>query len=421
MMVHQSPRSSAEFEELMQAWSQHFTCIAPDTPGFGQSDPLPGEPEIDDFADAIAAFIRHMGMDGCGAYGFHSGGVILSYVAKRHPDALSALAIGGYGQWTEEERRIFGERYVPPFVLGDYGEHMVWLWNRILEQSWFFPWFDIRDEARLPNANYNLEQTQETVEDLLNAGPAYRFGYAAVLRAPRDLPPPGAKGPPLLISAFDGDPLQSHIDRMGPLPDNWQARKVATPADHVQVSLDFLLDNTVSVEATLVEDSGEGFITVDGCTIHWAGERGASRLVLHGPGAELSDPGPDAIAIDVPGHGLSQAHADIETIVRGAAEQLGASEIVWPDVPAGELDKLYPGLEPDRFGTHLIKAWAIARAGAFYAPWYAVGPDTAITLKAEDNAAEAIALRARALLRAGPAARQWHEQLVASQAARTPR
>ena len=37
LMVHQSPRSSAEYEPLMEKWAQHFTCIAPDTPGFGQS------------------------------------------------------------------------------------------------------------------------------------------------------------------------------------------------------------------------------------------------------------------------------------------------------------------------------------------------------------------------------------------------
>ena len=35
LMVHQSPRSSGEYEELMGDWGAHFTCIAPDTPGFG--------------------------------------------------------------------------------------------------------------------------------------------------------------------------------------------------------------------------------------------------------------------------------------------------------------------------------------------------------------------------------------------------
>src|SRR5690606_14285730 len=53
LMVHQSPRSSAEYEPLMTKWAQHFTCIAPDTPGFGQSDPLPGDPDINDFSTAL--------------------------------------------------------------------------------------------------------------------------------------------------------------------------------------------------------------------------------------------------------------------------------------------------------------------------------------------------------------------------------
>ena len=59
LMAHQSPRSSAEYEPLMREWGKHFTCIAPDTPGFGQSDPLAiEEPTIDDFADAMLAFLR---------------------------------------------------------------------------------------------------------------------------------------------------------------------------------------------------------------------------------------------------------------------------------------------------------------------------------------------------------------------------
>src|SRR5687767_7587119 len=78
LMVHQSPRSSAEYEALMRDWSAHFTVIAPDTPGFGQSDPLQGEPDIDDFADAIVAFLDAVGIDRVGAYGFHSGGIILA-------------------------------------------------------------------------------------------------------------------------------------------------------------------------------------------------------------------------------------------------------------------------------------------------------------------------------------------------------
>ena len=30
LMVHQSPRNSAEYERLMRDWGAHFTCIAPE-------------------------------------------------------------------------------------------------------------------------------------------------------------------------------------------------------------------------------------------------------------------------------------------------------------------------------------------------------------------------------------------------------
>src|SRR6185437_3105679 len=83
-MVHQSPRSSAEYAGLMAKWSEHFTCIAPDTPGFGQSAPLAGEPGIEDFADAIVAFLDAAGLKKVGAYGFHSGAIILIAALERH-------------------------------------------------------------------------------------------------------------------------------------------------------------------------------------------------------------------------------------------------------------------------------------------------------------------------------------------------
>lgn len=411
LLVHQSPRNSGEFAALMAKWSQHFTCIAPDTPGFGQSEPLTGEPEIEDFADALAAFIGHLGIAGCPAYGFHSGGVILTFVAKRHPSLLSGVATGGYGMWTEQERSIFGERYVPAFKASDYGEHMVWLWSRIQEQSWFFPWFDIRDEARLKYPHYTAAQTQEIVMEMLDSGEAYAHGYAAVLRAPREIPAPGDPTPPVLITAYNGDPLQDHIDRLGPLPPAWQARKVATPDDHIAQSLAFLLDCASADCPPLAENDDEGFIKVGEADLHWRGQRGAAVLRLHGPGAEMAAVAEGELAIDVPAHGLSDDHPLMAQAVSQAASALGAASVDWPDLPAGDPDRLYPDLAPDTYGSHLIKAWAAARRSALFSPWYDASPEAAIAVDAGAIQPDVIAARARALLRAGPAARRWHAEL----------
>ena len=153
LMVHQSPRSSKEYELLMEKWSKHFTCIAPDTPGFGQSDPLPGNPEINDFADANIALLDALGIEKCAAYGFHSGGIILVTAIKRHPNRFTTLAVGGYAIWTPDEMALFSDSYLPEFHPSAYGEHLTWLWNRILEQTWFFPWFATDNEHRLSVAH----------------------------------------------------------------------------------------------------------------------------------------------------------------------------------------------------------------------------------------------------------------------------
>ena len=412
LMVHQSPRSSAEYEPLMLSWGEHFTCIAPDTPGFGQSDPLPGTPEIADFADALCETMDALGLGTCPAYGFHSGGIILVTALKRQPERFRALAVGGYAIWNAEEMRIFGERYLPEFLPQPYGEHLTWLWNRMLEQSWVFPWFDTREEARLPNAHADVTRVSQAVMEMLESGNAYRAGYGAVLRAPRDIPPPEAQVPPCLISAYDGDPLQAHIDRLGAMPAGWEARKVATPGEHQDASLAFLRQHGEEAPCPrLAEDAHEGWVAVEGGLIHWKGTRGADRLVLHAPSAQMAEPEPGTLAIDAPGHGQSDDFDNPRAAVEEAAMALGAEAILWPAPPRGDAEKLYPDLAPDRFGAYLQRAWQIARAEAFFAPWYAASAAHAIPL--DPAALDPVALqhRARALLVAGSAARRWHDTL----------
>ena len=383
LMAHQSPRSSAEYAPLMERWAGHFTCIAPDTPGFGQSDPLPGEPEIAEFGDAVIGFLDALGLERVAAYGFHSGGIILMNALKRFPERFAALAIGGYAIWTDEERAHFGDAYLPPFEPRPYGEHLAWLWSRVLEQSWFFPWFDARDEARLSVAHADLAKIDATVRDMLDSGAAYRAGYGAVLRAERDIPAADAAMPPVLIAAYDGDPLQAHIDRLGDMPTGWRAEKVATPAELEAVALARLQAASLP-DCPLLPDSPErGFAHVtaggfDGL-IHWRGGPDATLLAVHAPGEEgeaLAAPG--VTAIDLPGHGLSDdwpgaAPTDWEPwrqVAEAACAALACDGISYARAPAGEADRLFPDLAPDRFGAYLLKAWQIARARVLFEPWY---------------------------------------------------
>lgn len=424
LMVHQSPRSSAEYEALMRDWGAHFTCIAPDTPGFGQSHPLSkADPDISDYADALAEFVTALGLERVPAYGFHSGGIILVTALKRHPALFTGLAIGGYAIWTPEEMAVFGVSYLPPFLPSAYGEHLTWLWNRILEQSWFFPWFDVRPEARLSVAHDDPARVHAVVMEMLDAGDAYRSGYGAVLRAPRDIPPADAITPPVLITAYSGDPLQTHIERLGEMPKGWEARRVATPKEHEDVSLAFLKAIANTKAATLNEDADQGFIPVqtdafDGL-IHWRGNRNGEKLQLHAPSSEMADSiAPGYFAIDLPGHGLSsnwQGDAPTDwarwqAVIDAAAKALGATSIELPQPESGEADRLFPDLTPDRFGQYLTKAWAITRARQLYSPWYEANAAHAIDFDQSQLAPAALAKNHRALIRA-VAAKQYHQAL----------
>ncbi|OYY72794.1 alpha/beta hydrolase [Sphingomonas sp. 28-63-12] len=413
LMVHQSPRSSAEYEALMHNWGTQFTCIAPDTPGFGQSDPLSGDdPSIEDFADAIVALIDALGIGPVAAYGFHSGGIILVTALKRHPEKFRALAIGGYAIWTPQEVALFGEHYLPPFLPSSYGEHLTWLWNRMLEQSWFFPWFDVRPETWLSGAHADVARVDAAVREMLNSGAAYRAGYGAVLRAPRDIPPVDAVTPPVLITAYDGDPLQAHIDRLGAMPKGWAAAKVACPAEHHAASLAFLKQHASgdAPPARGAEDEGFVAITTDHFAglIHWRGRKGGA-VILHPPGsaADLTDPG-DSAAIDLPGHGLSDAWPSEppeswpawQQVIDAAAEALGATSVILPAVPPGNPELLFPDLTPDRFGSYLTRAWAIVRARHFFDPWYEANAAHARHFDLTEINADMLAREHRALIRA---------------------
>jgi haloalkane dehalogenase len=417
IMVHQSPRSSAEYEALMMEWGVHFTCIAPDTPGFGQSDPLPiNDPDINDYADSLIAFIGALGLTKTAAYGFHSGGIILVTAQKCNPEIFTALAVGGYAIWTPAELALFGDQYLPEFLPTQFGEHLIWLWNRILEQSWFFPWFETAGDSRLSVAHDNATKVHNVIMDMLDAGNAYRAGYGAVLRAPRDIPAPDIVTPPVMITAYNGDPLQAHLERLGDMPKSWDAYPVATPADHQHVSLEFLRKHVGTKLREYHQDDDQGFAAIktarfDGL-IHWKGNLNSGKLHIHAPGQALEFLDLDnAVCIDLPGHGLSsgwtvdapQEWQAWHDIIDAVSRQMGLPEITIPSAPSGDPELLFPELSPDRFGNYLTKAWQIVRARHFFAPWYTCDAANAIEFDPDAITADALAMEHRALIRASAA------------------
>ncbi|MHB1568327.1 MAG: alpha/beta fold hydrolase [Solirubrobacteraceae bacterium] len=77
VLLHQTPRSHEEYREVMPLLAARgHEAIAFDTPGFGDSAPVPGEPSIERWAQAIGDGIQALGLVAPAVVGHHTGGVI---------------------------------------------------------------------------------------------------------------------------------------------------------------------------------------------------------------------------------------------------------------------------------------------------------------------------------------------------------
>jgi pimeloyl-ACP methyl ester carboxylesterase len=89
--VHGNTGSCRWFERVMDVPGAR--TVALDMPNFGRSKPLPGEPDIDRYADAVAAFIRARGLDRPVLVGHSLGGAVAMSLAARNPTLVRGLVL----------------------------------------------------------------------------------------------------------------------------------------------------------------------------------------------------------------------------------------------------------------------------------------------------------------------------------------
>jgi pimeloyl-ACP methyl ester carboxylesterase len=73
--------------------SRGYSALAFDTPGFGASDPLPGEASIERWAQAVHDALDVLGVERTAVVGHHTGGSIAVELAARWPARVSALIL----------------------------------------------------------------------------------------------------------------------------------------------------------------------------------------------------------------------------------------------------------------------------------------------------------------------------------------
>ena len=94
LLLHGFPSSSHMFRDLIPRLADQFRLIAPDFPGFGQSD-MPGRDvfgyTFDKIAGVIDRFTEVLGLQRFGIYVFDYGAPTGFRLAARHPERIAAL------------------------------------------------------------------------------------------------------------------------------------------------------------------------------------------------------------------------------------------------------------------------------------------------------------------------------------------
>jgi pimeloyl-ACP methyl ester carboxylesterase len=90
LLLHGFPTSSHMFRDLIPLLADRFHIIAPDLPGFGQSD-APKANTFDSLAETIDRFTQVVGFDRFAVYVFDYGAPTGFRLALRHPERITAI------------------------------------------------------------------------------------------------------------------------------------------------------------------------------------------------------------------------------------------------------------------------------------------------------------------------------------------
>jgi pimeloyl-ACP methyl ester carboxylesterase len=435
VLLHDSPRSSSLHAPLLEAFSDCYEVIALDTPGYGESDPLPGKPSMADFARALGEALEALGVGRAIFYGFHTSSKILLEFAVGAPDRVALAVLDGLSIPAGEPDEAFIAPYMRPFTLDGEGAWLAREWTRVLDTWRWFPWFRQAQPTRMPIDQPSIAQIHAYALDYFLAGPTYASAYEAAMRHdPRNnLRQVSA---PVVVMAREDDVLHAHLARI-PAERSESVAVRSAPAD-TRLWLEIL--KTLLAQPAGEPRSGRSparggrfYVDTPGGQVHvrsFGGGVGRPIVYLHDVPGGASGEGSwlnalaarrPVLAVDLPGCGCSDpiAYASFEGHVAWLADVLGALELTSADIVADGascafalglaanrpdlvaavvadgaplvssdlrarwLSETDVALAPERSGAHWLRAWHLLRDREAQYPWWD-GSATAIRHREPD-------------------------------------
>jgi len=132
--LHQSNFSSGEFEKVIPLVAKEYRCIAPDTLGYGYSDPAPLNWEFQNWIDAVPEFMDGLGLEKAHLVGHHTGALLVAAVAAQYPERVMKCVMNGCVVPEPEQAKKFyeaqkGEPLIGPLEIRRDGSQCIRMWK----------------------------------------------------------------------------------------------------------------------------------------------------------------------------------------------------------------------------------------------------------------------------------------------------
>jgi len=131
LFLHQTPRSWAEYREVLPLVGRHYYAIAMDTVGFGDSAAAPWPASIERWAQVALELLDALHIRRAHVVGHHTGGVIAVELASAAPERVGALVLSSTPFTDEAFRRARANRpAIDAVEPSDDGSHLAAMWRK---------------------------------------------------------------------------------------------------------------------------------------------------------------------------------------------------------------------------------------------------------------------------------------------------
>ena len=188
VLLHQTPRSTDEYAEVIPRLSDALRVVAIDTPGYGASDHPPDPPSMGDYAAVVADVLSALSSGPAYICGHHTGAIIAVEFGAAYPELTRKVIASGLIWVDDDVRAELGPRFKQWTVQAD-GSHLMAHWERL--SYWTSP---------------DTALTQRLLLDVYRAGETSEFGHWACLEYDMEARLPLVGSPVLILTGRD-DPF----------------------------------------------------------------------------------------------------------------------------------------------------------------------------------------------------------------------